>query len=111
MFKNNDLKKLRKSLKLTQTDMANLIGKSQQAYGFYETGRITPDIKTIEKIANVLNVSVNYFFDAQELPHEDNTITIYARGGGVKKYKLSQKKLQAIEALLEADNIDEEDNF
>jgi putative transcriptional regulator len=46
----NNLKKLRKSLHLTQRGLANEIGQTISFIGHYESGRRTPDIKTCHQL-------------------------------------------------------------
>ena len=54
------LKNLRKNKGLLQQDMADKIGVTKSAYGYYEQGKTTPDIVTAKKIAEILNVSIDY---------------------------------------------------
>lgn len=54
------LKNLRKERGLLQQDMAEKIGITKSAYGYYEQGKTTPDVITAQKIANILDVSVDY---------------------------------------------------
>lgn len=54
------LKQLRKDSGLLQQDMAEKIGITKSAYGYYEQGKTTPDVITAKKIANILDVSVDY---------------------------------------------------
>lgn len=61
------LKSLRKSKGLLQQDMADKIGVTKSAYGYYEQGKTTPDVITARKIADILNVSVDYLLGEQEL--------------------------------------------
>jgi len=54
------LKKLRKDAGLTQVDVASKLGISQQAYASWERGVKKPTQDNLVKIAQVLNVSVDY---------------------------------------------------
>ena len=54
------LKELRKALKQTQTDLATYLGITVSAYGNYELGQREPDIKTLNKLADYFNVTVDY---------------------------------------------------
>ena len=54
------LKELRKSKKLTQTDLANSLYMTQNCYSSYECGRTEPNIETLCKIADFYNVSLDY---------------------------------------------------
>ena len=54
------LKDLRKQAGLTQVDVAERLGVSQQAYASWERGVKKPTQENLVKIAQVLNVSVDY---------------------------------------------------
>ncbi len=54
------LKNLRKKVGLTQVDVAGKLGISQQAYASWERGVKKPTQENLVKIAQVLNVSVDY---------------------------------------------------
>lgn len=54
------LKNLRKEVGLTQVDVAGKLGISQQAYASWERGIKRPTQENLVKIAQVLNVSVDY---------------------------------------------------
>lgn len=114
MINKNLLKTLRKEKKMTQYDVAKSINRSRQAYSFYESGTYEPDIETIKKIAELFKVDVNLLLGVddklKELPN-DNTITVCGRGTGMKTYKVPPKKLQAIQALLEADDQSDDIDF
>ncbi len=111
MFKNKELKNLRKMNHLSQSEVAEKIGKSQQSYAFYETGRVTPDADTISKLADFFHVPVEYLFSNKLYTMEENSIVIYGRGSGPKKYKLTEKRLKAIQALLDDDNSSNDIDF
>lgn len=52
------LRDARKAMKMTQEDLAKKIGVKRAVISKYETGLISPSADTLQKIANVLNVSV-----------------------------------------------------
>lgn len=54
------LKKLRKDTGLTQVEVANKLGISQPAYASWERGIKKPTQDNLVKIAQILNVSVDY---------------------------------------------------
>ena len=54
------LKKLRKQAQLTQVDVAEKLGISQPAYASWERGIKKPTQENLVKIAQILNVSVDY---------------------------------------------------
>jgi transcriptional regulator with XRE-family HTH domain len=45
-------------MKMTQEDLAKKIGVKRAVISKYETGLISPSADTLQKIANVLNVSM-----------------------------------------------------
>lgn len=55
----NKLRDLRKEKNISQQTIADLIGVTRQAYGYYESGARKPDPLTLSKIADVLGVSVD----------------------------------------------------
>lgn len=52
-----NIRKLRTEYKLTQKELGELIGTSQQMIAQYETGKRNPKIETLNKIAQVLNTT------------------------------------------------------
>lgn len=54
------LERLRTEKKLTHQDMADFLGITRQAYGFYESGKREPDFKTLQKLADFFNVNSDY---------------------------------------------------
>lgn len=72
------LKQLRKERKLTQTDVANVLGITYQAYAHYEKGRHQPDPQSLKKLADFFDVSVDYLLGRSEIDDEDK---IKAIGG------------------------------
>lgn len=54
------LKSLRKSLGLTQDELANKLNVSRSTIGMYESGSREPDYETLEAIADFFNVDTDY---------------------------------------------------
>ncbi len=54
------LKSLRKSLGLTQDELANKLDVSRSTIGMYESGSREPDYETLEAIADFFNVDTDY---------------------------------------------------
>lgn len=69
-----NLKLLRIQNNLTQEELAHKINKSSVAYGYYESGRNEPDIKSLITLADYFNCSIDYLLDHQttELLHRDS---------------------------------------
>ena len=51
------LKKIRKSKKITQEQLAKKAGISAVSINFYETGRLLPNVSTLEWICGALEIS------------------------------------------------------
>lgn len=54
------LKSLREEFSLLQKDMAVKLDMSTSGYGFYETGRRTPDAIMIEKFCDIFDVDADF---------------------------------------------------
>ena len=57
---NERLRELREDNDLTQKELAKLINVDQRSLSFYEIGKYEPNIKTIIKIAQILNTTTDY---------------------------------------------------
>ena len=53
------LKRLRKTNRMTQQDVADRLDISASAVGMYEQGRREPDLATLVKLADIFGVSVD----------------------------------------------------
>ncbi|WP_462128330.1 helix-turn-helix domain-containing protein [Streptococcus parasanguinis] len=60
------LKNLRKQAHLTQTEVAEKLGISQQAYASWERGIKKPTQDNLVKIAQILNVSIDYLIGTSD---------------------------------------------
>ena len=67
----NRLKTLREEHTLLQKELAKKLGLTQQTISLYESNKREPDIKTLKKIANFFEVSVDYLIENESLL-EDN---------------------------------------
>jgi len=69
----NRLKTLREEHTLLQKELAKKLGLTQQTISLYESNKREPDIKTLKKIANFFEVSVDYLIENDsECLLEDN---------------------------------------
>lgn len=73
------LKTLRNEKKLTQQELADKLKVAPSTIGMYESGKRTPDILTLEKIAEIFNVSTDYLIGRADTrktnPLFDNSIS------------------------------------
>ena len=56
------LKTLRKEKKLTQKELAEQIGIKQNSYSDWETGKSEPSFENLIKLADLLEVSLDWLF-------------------------------------------------
>jgi transcriptional regulator with XRE-family HTH domain len=61
------IRKLRESKDYSQQNMAGELGISTSAYSKIETGKTDPSVGRVEKIAEILDVDVSYFFQDQKI--------------------------------------------
>jgi len=54
------LKELREEKDLTQAQLGKLVNLAQQTIGHYEVDRAKPDFETIQRLAEVFNVTTDY---------------------------------------------------
>lgn len=54
------LKEKRKKANMTQEQVSKILGVSRSTYGYYETGKNEPDLKTLTKIADLFETSIDY---------------------------------------------------
>ena len=57
---NNILREVRISRKLTQERLSEMVGIGLRNYQYYEQGRTVPSFDVLIKLADVLNVSIDY---------------------------------------------------
>ena len=67
-----NLKKLRSEYNISQQQLANVIGVSQQSINKYENHKIEPDIETLKTMANFFNTSIDYLVGYKENETEFN---------------------------------------
>lgn len=67
MIKN--LKKLRNNKGISQQQLANIIGISQQSINKYENHSVEPDITTLKNIAGYFSTSIDYLVGYTEIDH------------------------------------------
>lgn len=60
------LKLLRKERKLTQSEVGEAIGQERSTIACYETGKRTPDVATLEKLASLYKVTLDHFSNKSE---------------------------------------------
>ena len=98
MLNKERLKKRRKEIRLSQKQVASLIGRTQQSYQILETKDTSfTKPKTLEKIAKVLDTTVEYLTDTEILPMYQSLTE-----------ENKQKALEFIRTLTDSSNISQD---
>lgn len=96
------IRELRRSLGLTMKELGSIVGVSEGAISHYETGRREPDHDMLGRIANALNVSVDFLMgrDEPKAPAPAPKIDIMVRSD-IPNYldKLSPKNRALLEEM------------
>ena len=94
------LKRFRKEFKVTQKQIADVLGIKQQSYAPYETKNVMPSAAVIVKLATAFNVSADYLLGLTNEPHsmvessapvdvdeqESNALTVAAENDRILDY-------------------------
>lgn len=56
------LREVRKSKKLTQVELANMLNISQKSYSHWETQKTEPTLENVVKLADLFDVSLDWLF-------------------------------------------------
>lgn len=62
------LRARRRALKLTQKQLAEMVGVSPGAIGMYETGQRSPDLEMVRRLAVALDTSMSYLIGETDDP-------------------------------------------
>lgn len=63
MLLNQRLKHFRSMSGLTQQQVADVLGLDRSTYAYYESGKTTPDIKSVNKLLKIFNISYYELMD------------------------------------------------
>jgi len=79
------IKELRKSRKLNQTQMAEILGVHLQTICRYETGKLTPSPEILGVLAEKFAVDVNWLFSGGPNPVVEEPEVEYAVGNDLRE--------------------------
>ena len=71
----NKIAEARKKINLSQAELAQQVSISPQAVGKWERGESMPDISTLNRLAEILGVDLNYFSDSFQIEEIEKTFT------------------------------------
>ena len=100
-FVGNKIKERRKTLKLSQSKLAELMGLSYQQIQKYESGTNKVTVKRLMQLANVMNVPATYFYEGVKLEED-------AIGEAIDSDVLRTDRTNPINILLVEDNASDE---
>lgn len=69
------LKRLRSEKGVMQKDVADYLGITSSAYGFYEQSKRQPDNDTLQKLADYFNVSIDYLLGRSDIRNTSNLVS------------------------------------
>ena len=78
------LKNIRKHLKISQQDLARRLGIAQSTVGMWETGKRTPKLDEIKRLATALNITVERLVAKNDKKIEITKNTVYIDGEKVE---------------------------
>lgn len=84
---NENLKTARERKNMTQKEVADSIGVAKSTYSLYESGQREPNVQTIKKISDVLNVSADELLG---LSSEPQTIAAHFDGNEFTEDELDE---------------------
>src|SRR5215203_2929337 len=70
----NKIAEARKKINLSQAELAQQVSISPQAVGKWERGESMPDISTLNRLAEILKVDLNYFSDSFQVNEAETTL-------------------------------------
>lgn len=99
-----NLKLLRTKNKISQQQLADIIGVTQQSINKYENHKIEPDIQTLIKLAEYFNTSVDYLVGHTDIDHVIESIVRYDLNQDeavlIDKYRRLSKKQKNVVLIL-----------
>ncbi len=83
----NNIRNIRKQKNMTLQQLADILRCSQQNISQYESGKRIPKLKTVQKIANALNVNIN---DLLESPLDDSPLYKALKNTNLSDYDIGK---------------------
>ncbi len=94
---NENLKIARERYGISQKELAEKIGVAKSTYSLYESGSREPNVQTIKKIADILNVSAD-----ELLGINDEPVTLAAHFDGSEYTEEELNKIREFAAFVKA---------
>jgi transcriptional regulator with XRE-family HTH domain len=99
---------LRKSLGMTQQDLADRLGLSRGTIGMYESGHRDPDTTTLSRLADILGCSADYLLGRtpDRHPIAEQILTLAARRRSESAADLTPAEIKQIREAIKILKID-----
>lgn len=104
------IKELRQEKGLTQKKLADMLSVADSTLGYWEKGRYEPDTETLQKLADIFGVSVDYLLGRTDIKNKpsaeseelaENEIVIRGRDGRYVRKKLSDDQIKALQMMVD----------
>lgn len=95
------IKNLREARKFTMQELADRVGVSRSMISYYESNKKKPSFDTVEKLANVLDVSTDYLYGKTEAFDSNATTNENVKEFLSKFEKLDKKQQEKILKILD----------
>ena len=104
------LKELRQKNNMSQQQLADIIGVSQQSINKYENHSVEPDINTLIRIAELFNTSVDYLVGNSDIARKIETVSPFDLNEEeavlIESYRLlTPKEKTSVQLIIENYNI------
>lgn len=73
------IKALRIQHKMTQQDLAEIVGLTPTGISYWESGKAIPNVETLEKLASYFNVTVDYLLGKKEMSDNDKKTVLFRK--------------------------------
>lgn len=73
------IKALRVQHKMTQQDLAEIVGLTPTGISYWESGKAIPNVETLEKLASYFNVTVDYLLGKKEMSDKDKKTVLFRK--------------------------------
>ena len=70
------LKAARQTCRLTQGQVAEILGIDRSAYTYYETGKTSPSLSNLVRLASIFHVEVAWLLQADEADPESHSLSM-----------------------------------
>ena len=100
---------LRKELNMSQAELAEKLGVSQQTISKYERGTREPDNETLAKLAEIFDCSIDYLLGKTDIRNPYKDFIEKLKNNMAPWQKQAEELLQNIQSLFDGGELPDED--